>query len=257
MDQIAEIIAKINRQESTPSSTQATLPTTKYKCDKCEDMEFVLYHKTNTAYPCECRERRLYERILENSGISEAFKEKGLKNYNANTDERMKAKEMATKYVKNFEEDRKSIAFLGQPGAGKTHLSIAIANNLMAKNIGVRYFPYREIITQIKQVAMDNLEYQKELNKYKTAKVLLVDDLFKFAVQENQYGKKVNDADMRVMFEIINHRYLNKMPIIISSEYTWEQLIEFDDATGSRIVEMCKPNIFTFRGTHLNYRITG
>lgn len=235
------------------SSTQVTSQPTNYKCNKCKDLEFVINTETMIAKDCECRERRIYERILENSGISEAFKKKGLKNYRTDTTERTKAKKLATNYIKEFEQHRKSIAFLGQPGAGKTHLSIAIANNLMAKNIGVRYFPYRETITQIKQVAMDNEEYQKELNKYKTAKILLIDDLFKFAVSNN----RVNYADMRIIFEIINYRYLNQAPIIISSEYTWEQLIDFDDATGSRIVEMCKPNIYTFEGTHLNYRITG
>lgn len=242
-------------------STQAESQPTKYDCEKCKDLgslteldaDGIFYGK-----PCECSERRLYERILEKSGMTNALRQKGFKNYTTKLHEQEKAKELAIKYTKEFAEERNSIAFLGQPGAGKTHLSIAIANNLMAQNIGVSYFPYREVVPKIKQVANKAEEYQKELNKYKNAKVLLIDDLYKFAIYRDSYGtERVNDADMRVMFEIINYRYLKQAPIIISSEYSWEQIVEFDDATGSRIIEMCKPNIYTFEGSHLNYRIIG
>ena len=42
------------------------------------------------------------------------------------------------------------------------------------------------------------------------------------------------------MFEIINYRYINKLPIIVSSEYSIDELLNFDEAIGSRIYEMCK-----------------
>jgi len=242
-------------------STQATSQQTKYECEKCKDLGSLTGVDEDGIFfgkPCECSERRLYERILERSGMTEALRKKGFKNYATNLSERERAKDLAIKYTKGFAKERNSIAFLGQPGAGKTHLSIAIANNLMAQNIGVSYFPYREVVPRIKQVANNAEEYQRELNKYKNAKVLLIDDLYKFAIYRDSYGaERVNDADMRVMFEIINYRYLKQSPIIVSSEYSWEQIVEFDDATGSRIIEMCKPNIYTFKGEHLNYRIMG
>lgn len=169
---------------------------------------------------------------------------------------------MAVNYCRQFETIRNtennSIAFLGQVGSGKTHLSIAIANVLMKKNIGVRYMQYREDIMRIKQSAMDEEAYAREINKYKTATVLLIDDLFKGAVQKNRMGYEyVNEADLRAMFEIINYRYFKKAPFIISSEYGTDKLLEFDEAIGSRIIERCKGHIIELQGAELNYRLTG
>lgn len=167
---------------------------------------------------------------------------------------------MAIDYCRNFDAIRdtehNSIAFLGQVGSGKTHLSIAIANYLMKQHVGVRYMQYREDIMKIKQSAVDEIAYTREINKYKNATVLLIDDLYKGAVYKNRMGyEAVNEADLRAMFEIINYRYLKKAPMIISSEYTVDQLLDFDEAISSRIIERCKGYIIELHGMELNYRL--
>lgn len=161
------------------------------------------------------------------------------------------------RYVQNFEsirnEKHNSIAFLGQVGAGKTHLTIAIANVLMKRNIGVLYMQYRDAITKIKQNMLDEENYQRELNRYKGASVLLIDDLFK-GVKKND---RVNETDLNIIFEIVNYRYIMHLPMIISSEYGPEKLLDFDEAIGSRILERCKGWIVGFEGPELNYRLWG
>lgn len=210
---------------------------------------------------CECRERKQYERILKNSGISEAFRKKSFRNYSdKGIDILKKAKKKAVNYIKKFDEirntEKNSIAFLGQVGAGKTHLSIAIANNLMSKNIGVLYMQYREDIVKIKQVANDEINYSNAINPYKNASVLLIDDLFKKATYKDRLGNEIlNDADARVMFEIINYRYLKRAPIIVSSEYTVNKLLDLDEAIGSRIIQMCEDRTIEFVGEKLNHRL--
>ena len=218
--------------------------------------------KTNTAKACKCREAKQYQRILEASGISEAFQKKTFSNFVTKNEQIKAAKAMAIDYCRNFDvirdTENNSIAFLGQVGAGKTHLCIAVANYLMEKHIGVRYMQYREDIIRIKQSVVDDVAYAQEINKYKNATVLLIDDLFKGAVHKNRMGyEHVNEADLRAMFEIINYRYLKKAPMIISSEYTVDQLLDFDEAIGSRIIERCKGHIMELKGAELNYRLTG
>ena len=66
-----------------------------------------------------------------------------------------------------------SIMFLGQVGSGKTHLSMAICNELMDRGISVVYMGYRDAITGIKQNMMDSVYYNKMMNRYKSARVLL------------------------------------------------------------------------------------
>ena len=226
----------------------------------CRDKEWILDADSNSARPCKCREAKQYRRILQASGISEAFLKKTFKNFIPKHQSTAAAKQMAIDYVKEFDKisntEENSIAFLGQVGSGKTHLSIAIANELMKRGIGVRYMQYREDIMKIKQSAVDEIAYTREINKYKNATVLLIDDLYKGAVYKNRMGyEAVNEADLRAMFEIINYRYLKKAPMIISSEYTVDQLLDFDEAIGSRIIERCKGHIIELHGMELNYRL--
>lgn len=221
-----------------------------YSCDKCQDKGYIYNPINNSCRVCECEERRVYQRMLEKSGISENFQKIGFKEFEIKTDIQKNAKQNAIDYVKSFSEienqRNNSIAFLGNCGSGKTHLSIAIANNLMAKNIGVLYMPYRDIMTRLKQLVTNDTAYEKEINQYKTARVLLIDDFAK---------GRTTESDINVMFEIINYRYLNSKPIIISSELTQNRLLDFDEAVGSRLIEMCKGRITEIIGIENNYRL--
>ena len=65
----------------------------------------------------------------------------------------------------------------------------------------------------------------------------------------------MTDTDVNVMYEIINYRYMNNLPLIISTEKDLEGLLLFDEATGSRIIEMCLDNIVWIESRELNYRM--
>ena len=78
------------------------------------------------------------------------------------------------------------------------------------------------------------------------ARVLYIDDFLK---------GKLTEADVNIMYELINHRYMNNLPIIVSTEKSLDQILEFDEAIGSRIIEMCRKYIIDLQGKELNYRI--
>ena len=63
-------------------------------------------------------------------------------------------------YFSDFEDIREtrrnSIMLCGQVGSGKSHLSIAIALNMLRSNTRVMYMPYRDIITNIKFKVYNN-----------------------------------------------------------------------------------------------------
>lgn len=204
---------------------------------------------------CSCLEVERSKNIMKNSGINIEQSKQTFSNYETWNESAKLAKETAIKYYKEFESVRNqrqnSIAFIGQVGSGKTHLSIALAVNFLNKGIPVVYMPYRDKITEIKQNMLDEEYYKKTLSKYQTAKVLLIDDLFKGSCKND----KVNDTDINIMFEIINYRYLNYFPMIISSEYTADRLLDFDEAVGSRILQMCKKYIVQIEGKENNYRL--
>lgn len=201
---------------------------------------------------CKCYELQKAKKMWDAAGIDTEQAKQTFGTYITWNKSSIQAKETAAKYYKNFEsirtERNNSIAFIGQVGSGKTHLSIALAVNFLKKDIAVVYMAYRDVITKLKQNMIDEEYYQKELSKYKNAKILLIDDLFK---------GKVTESDINIMFEIINHRYLNHSPIIVSSEFSADKLLDFDEAVGSRILQMCKNYTVQIEGRENNYRLKG
>lgn len=188
----------------------------------------------NNCKRCECFELAEAEKLFNNSGIKDD--NFTFTNFEEWSETAKQMKDVALRYYKNFMQiknnKQNSIAFIGQVGGGKTHLTVAIGLNILKnKKISVAYFSYRDVVTNLKQNMTDEEYYQKQLDKYRNAKVLLIDDMLK---------GKTTDSDKNIMFEIINYRYMNKLPIILSSEHDMNDLLNFDEAIGSRIYEMCK-----------------
>lgn len=247
-----------------------------YDCPICRDSEFVYLPEKDAYKECSCRQDKQYIRLVG----SNEYKNYGFKNFSTQgVHQQIKdAKNLAISYAKNFKyihgDRNNSIAFFGSViktreeingkrsekrigiGSGKTHLCFAILNNLSAEGVPVTYMPYVEAITNIKQVVTDEEMYIKAMSKYKSASVLFIDDLFKSA-------DGPTPADIRHMYNIIDYRYVNRKPMIISSEWGQEDLLHFDEATASRIIQMCRNYIVQYRltqeeikaGTSLNYRL--
>lgn len=190
------------------------------------------------------------KRLWNNSGINTDNIDKSFSNFDEWSSKSKEIKSKAIEYYKSFNtlkaDRRNSILLCGNPGSGKTHIALALANNFLKKNIRVVYMPYRDIVTKLKQNMIDEEYYKKTLNKYQTCEVLLLDDLYK---------GKVNETDVNIMFELINYRYLNYLPLIVSTEFTVEKLLSFDEAIGSRIYEMSKNFLVEIEGSEHNYRL--
>jgi DNA replication protein DnaC len=78
--------------------------------------------------------------------------------------------------------------------------------------------------------------------------MLLIDDLFK---------GRITESDVNIVYEIVDYRYFKNLPVIITTEKTIDQLIDIDEAIGSRLYEMSKNYLITLEGKKLNYRLHG
>lgn len=208
---------------------------------------------------CSCNEWRKARRLMKSSDITEEFKKLGFQNFNTEGKPQIiqDAYECALNYFQSFREikgdRRNSIALLGQPGVGKTHLLTAIANNLIKKQyVPVLYFPFVEGFNDLKD-DFDKLE--EKLERMKKVDVLYIDDLFKPA-----NGKaRATDWQVEQTYAVVNHRYLNHMPIMVSSELTVDELCDIDEALGTRIYQMCQDFCVVIKGDRkeLNHRLVG
>lgn len=225
-----------------------------YECPKCRDRGWVeVVDEEGRFYMkhCECWGVREARRLMERSGISQEFRTKGFDNFDIRGNPQLaNAKNKALAYCQTFSEiehtRNNSIMFYGQVGAGKTHLGTAICGALMGRNIAVIYMAYRNTVTKIKQRLTDESDYDREISRYAQARVLYIDDLLK---------GRITESDVNIMYEIVNYRYMNNLPIIISTEKSLDELLEFDEAIGSRMIEMCRGNIIQLQGKELNYRL--
>ena len=251
MGELAEMIERIKREHPQVNPP----PEKQYECPRCKDTGFIF--KTDergyeVAARCECYAVRQAKQMMERSGISSEFQKKTFDNFTIrNNPQLANAKNKAMQYVKNFDQTEheryNSIMFCGQVGAGKTHLGTAICGELMKKGVAVIYMAYRNAVTKIKQNIIDEENYNRQLNQYASSRVLYIDDLLK---------GRLTETDINIMYEIVNFRYMNNMPIIISTEKAPEDLLVFDEAIGSRLIEMCRGNIVQLQGKELNYRLS-
>ena len=203
------------------------------------------------AIPCECRKIEKLKSEWKSSGINVEMCKHKFSNFEVWNEASQRTKDTAIAYYQDFYEIRdsrkNSILLCGQVGSGKTHCSIALALNFLKFKTKVVYMPYRDVITKIKQNMLDAEYYCKMISKYQLCEVLLIDDLFK---------GKINESDINIMFEIINYRYLNFLPIIVSSEFSIDRLLAFDEGVGSRIYEMAKDYVVEIeKDISNNYRL--
>lgn len=140
------------------------------------------------------------------------------------------------RYVDNFKQfhtEGKGILLYGSVGTGKTFLAACTANAIIDKGIPVLMTSVSYIANKLMGMFEGKNEYIESLNSYP---LLVLDDL----------GAERNTEFMNeVVYTIINARYKAKLPLIVTTNLTTEQLKAPTDVTMartySRVLEMCFP----------------
>ena len=222
---------------------------THYDCEVCRDLGYTFVQNEvgyDVAVPCSCLAKKQSLEKLDKCGLSNIFRKKTFHTYTAKKPFQIKAKHQALKFCDEFLTNKSSILLCGKPGTGKTHLGIAVMLNLINKNIGCKYVEYNNMIMSLKQSVMDEENFMREMEHYLNPSVLFIDDFLK---------GKITSADLNYIYRIINSRYLKNKPLIISTEKSIESIISWDEAVGSRLVEMSQGNIINFNQNSENYRM--
>lgn len=258
MEALDRILKKIHT-----TSQGSEVKSTKHTCNDCQDSGWLYNTETRSYKQCRCVKIKHLKSLWENFGVKteEVTKISAYEPYDSVT---KSAKEKAIQYVKKFDEikDKRenSYGLFGQPGAGKSHIVIAMGAALLNRELNpveVVYMPYLEATRELKANANNDEYYLQMSSRYCKTKLLIIDDLFKDKMRNGQLikGACITEADMKHIYPILNYRYLNHLPIVFSTECTPDILDYLDQALAGRILETCDENITIFKGHQYNYRM--
>lgn len=142
----------------------------------------------------------------------------------------------ALKYVEHFEgraSEGRGLLLLGGVGTGKTTLAVAVAKGIIRKHLrSVRFVTAPDLLQEVRAAFGKGDGAEERLrDAVREAPVLLLDDLG---------AEKVTDWVREELYCLVDHRYRELLPTIITSNYTVEELEErIGERTVSRLVEMC------------------
>lgn len=199
------------------------------------------YKKRQEEFGVDQKRHRL-ERLRQYSLMDDHFAECEFKNFEID-DKNKNHYKMAKNYCKRWNEMKaKNMGFMfyGPPGVGKSYLAFCIANELLGQGVPVVVISSIGMLNRIKEIYNS---YGKEgevevINNLKNASLLVLDDLG--AENSTPWAKEK-------IYEIIDNRYRDGKPMIVTTNLTREQLqnkLTGDDGvnrTYDRLVEMCYP----------------
>lgn len=226
------------------------------RCERCgypiEKRIEILGSVRKVPVICKCKKKEIEDKeqrelkqakqdrlkqLFNNSLMDEKFKYETFERWD-NTKGDINLFNIAQRYCNNFKEAKKNgLGFIiyGPPGNGKTYTANCIANNLLNKEYTVICVSINSLLDRIKKTYNT---WGKEgedtvLSGLANADLLVIDDL------GTEQG---SNWTISKVYNIIDSRYRNGLPLIITTNYSMEDLKEkYGYRTADRILEMCTP----------------
>lgn len=186
-----------------------------------------------------CDKQKYYYRLkkinslLGTSRVGNRFKNRTFEAFNINS-KNQNAYQKCKDYAAGFpHKDGQGLILIGDYGTGKTHLAVAVLHELLRKDVAGLFATVPELLEEIRKTFNGDKGNEKSdlLHLIKTAEFLILDDLG---------AEKASDWVREQLFMIINARYEDMLPTVITSNMLIDELEKQIGArTVSRIIEMC------------------
>lgn len=167
------------------------------------------------------------------SGLSEMDRQKTFENYIPVSCEQASAKDIISRAVDSWPEDRESFYIWGEGnGSGKSHLAKAFANAMIDQYAARIYCVRARSLSRLLST------YYKDARsgavnptvQAMQAQIFILDDLDKADIENDKLGV------YGTIWEVIDYRVDQKLPFIVTSNYSTDEVKEFiSSSLGSRL----------------------
>ena len=184
---------------------------------------------------CSCREQevrqQIHERLFELSNLDrlrhltfENFLPRGRSGLSPSESDSL---ELAYNQAKLFSSNLTGWLLLqGSFGCGKTHLAAAIANFVVEMGVPTLFITVPDVLDLLRgSFSSTETNYVSQFDQIRNAQLLILDD---FGTQN------ATPWAQEKLFQIINHRYVNRMPTVITTNVP---LDEIEDRIRSRLID--------------------
>ena len=212
-------------------------------CDLCDGTGWkpVDVEGARRVVRCDCWRSALTTRLLSDAGIPPRYSKCDLDSFRDNNDSLAAAVRKARRFSETFPVVDKGLFFLGKPGLGKTHLSVAIVKEVIRRtNARALFYDVRELLKEIRNTYNPIVRSTESdiIRPVMDAELLVLDDLG---------AEKTSEWVEETLNLIVNTRYNERRPTIFTSNYAvMEDLTDSENLVvrvgyrmWSRLHEMC------------------
>lgn len=205
--------------------------------EHCESCAAIVAEEQKRKEAIRERQARI-AKLTDASGIIGIMRKMTFNSFSS--ERRGKIYEVAKQYADDFTPQTDiGLIFFGKVGTGKTHLAVAIARHVIEqKQIGARVARTIELLADIRRTFSEHDGYRAEnesdlIHKLAYVPLLVLDDLG---------AEKISDWVKEVFYRIIDQRWLEQKPIIVTTNLDLKELEEkIGERVVSRLAGMCVP----------------
>ena len=197
-----------------------------YSCKDCSDTGFI-----NGTKMCHCFREALVKATIASSGIGDLIDKQTFDNFDL---------EWYKDDSEAYEAMRSNLLLIGKTGTGKTHISTAIAREIISLGFDVVYDSAQNIISDFEADKFrSGYGTEPKSAKYLDCDLLIIDDL----------GTEFQSSfTVSCLYNLINTRHNRGLATIISTNLSPDELVKkYEDRIYSRLVGH-GTHVLLFRG---------
>jgi DNA replication protein DnaC len=174
--------------------------------------------------------KNLIAKLFKQAVIPPRFQSNTFESYIATSEEQQKAKSTLMEFSNNIKSNLKlgrNIILAGNPGTGKTHLSVSIAKMAINHSFTALFTTVGDMLDKINEAA--GWDKAKVINNYGIPDLLILDEV----------TSGFNNEEQKNVFKVINRRYEHIKSTIIQTNLDIDELKK---VLGERIIDRLREN---------------